>query len=359
MGVHFTDLTTNILVTILTIVMVFFMPLVDRIISKKLGISLDDSLSDNPDADHLLHIRKLILIGIFILYLLIVGYVTFFSRSASNSYLIHVSFFQDLLNSVDIEYGLFGFLKNLFTQGPMVALSHVRIVNFDDFSQVYLNVMMFVPMGYLLPYVFDFFRKKIRLRVTFTSFLLSLLIENLQLITKLGFYDTDDLISNTLGGFIGANLYIMFAYVLTHPNFRKQLRDKLKWSFKAKKKAMYPFVSQSHVQRVTLLGSDKEAILDFYQNKLGLLLLSSFTFDEDTFYLFDYNDTQIEFRCHDSYTNMHPQNVIIACNNSQNLKKRLEEFDIPTSDYRNDPYTNLRTFVIFAPENVTITVIEE
>ena len=359
MGVHFTDVTTNILATVFMFIMVFFMPLVDLIISKKLGISLDDSLSDNPKADHYLHIRKLVLIGIFIVYLLIVGYVTFFSRSASNDYLIHISLFQDLLNSVNIDYGLFNFIKVLFTEGPKIAFSHVKIVNFDDLSQVYLNVVMFVPMGYLLPYVFDFFRKKIRLRVTITSFLLSVLIENLQLITKLGFYDTDDIISNTLGGFIGANLYIMFAYVLAHPNFRKELRAKFKWTFKARNKAMYPFISHSHLQRVTLLGSDKEAILDFYQNKLGLFLINMKEFDEDTFYLFDYNGTQIEFHCHDSYTNMHPQNVIIACNNSQNLKKRLEEFNIQTSEYRNDPYTNLRSFLIFAPENVTITIIEE
>ena len=360
MGVHFTDVTTTILVTIMMIVMVFFMPLCDRFLSKKYGISLDDSLSDNPDADRYLYVRKLVLIGIFIIYILGVAYVTFFSRAAANDYLIHISFYQDLANSVAIDRSLFDFIKILFTQGPGPAFSHVEVKNFDDLSQVYLNVAMFVPMGYLLPYVFDYFRRGyIRLKATFVSLLLSLLIENLQLITKRGFYDTDDLFSNTLGGFIGACLYVMFAYVLTHPNFRRDLKKKILWKIRSRKKGIYPFIYSSHIQRLTIYGSDKEKVKEFYENTLGLLLLEEMSFDEETYYLFDYNGTQIEFHCNDSFKDLHPQELLIACNNSQNLKHRLSEHGIPNSDYRNDPYTNLRCFDIFAPDNVKITIIEE
>ena len=359
MGVKFTNHPTNILVTVLTLVMVFFMPLVDRLVSRKLRISLDDSLSENPEADRYLKIRKHVLIFIFVLYLLVVGYVTFFSRHAANDYLIHISFYQDLANSVKIDTGIIGFFRILFTQGPAAALSHIDVVNFDDLSQVYLNVVMFIPMGYLLPYVFDTFRKNIRLKATLASFLLSVLIENLQLITKLGFYDTDDILSNTLGGFIGANLYIMFAYFLTHPNFRQDMKKKFLWRLKSKKKAMFPFISASHIQRIAIFGSDKDEIKDFYENRLGLLLLNEVSFDNETYYLFDYNSTQIEIHCNSSFKDLRPQQLFIACNNSQHLRQSLQEHDIPISDYRNDPYTNLRSFDINAPDNVTITIIEE
>ena len=65
MGVHFTDVSTNILVTVLMFVMVIFMPLIDHIISKRHRIALDDSLSYNPKADSYLHVRKVVLILIF------------------------------------------------------------------------------------------------------------------------------------------------------------------------------------------------------------------------------------------------------------------------------------------------------
>ncbi|MBP5279088.1 MAG: VanZ family protein [Erysipelotrichaceae bacterium] len=359
MGVHFTTVPTNIFVTILMIVMVVFMPAVDHYLSKKFEISLDDSLSENPNADHLLRIRKLILIIIFLLYLAILAYVTFFSRSAAQDYLLHISFYQDLAESIKIDVGVLGLIRLIFTEGPAEALSHIKVVNFDDLSQVYLNVVMFIPLGYLLPYVFDFYRTHIRTKVVFTSFLLTMIIENLQLITKRGFYDTDDIISNTLGGFIGAQLYILFAYVLTHPNFRQEMKDKFKWHMKARDKAIYPFLGKTHLERLTLLAHDKNEILEFYENKLGLRLQSSIDYENESFCIFDYNEAQIEFHISKDCILPKWQHLVIACNNSHNLKKRLTDMNIETSDYFNDPYTNLRSFNIPAPYNTIITIIEE
>ncbi|WP_208587088.1 VanZ family protein [Gracilibacillus suaedae] len=42
------------------------------------------------------------------------------------------------------------------------------------------------------------------------TFLLSLTIEIMQLITKLGVFDVDDLILNTLSGYIGFRLLTLF-----------------------------------------------------------------------------------------------------------------------------------------------------
>ena len=55
------SVSTNIFVTVLTLVMVFALPFADRKICGKLGVSLNDGVSSNPDADKLLHLRKYIL----------------------------------------------------------------------------------------------------------------------------------------------------------------------------------------------------------------------------------------------------------------------------------------------------------
>ena len=73
------SLTANIIVTVMLVIMVFCMPLVDRLVCRKLGINIADGLSINPEADRLLHLRKIILAGTFFIYLAMVIYVTFFS----------------------------------------------------------------------------------------------------------------------------------------------------------------------------------------------------------------------------------------------------------------------------------------
>lgn len=68
------------------------------------------------------------------------------------------------------------------------------------------NVMAFVPFGSILPVIW----KKTRgfFRILFLTFGFSLTIETLQLISKVGIFDVDDLVLNTLGGIIG---YLIFA----------------------------------------------------------------------------------------------------------------------------------------------------
>ena len=361
MGVKFTVPTIEIAVTVMMLVMVLFMPLVDHIICSKLGLSLRDGLSENPKADDYLHIRKIILRLIFLVYLALLSYVVFFSRSAAQDYLLHITFYENLNNSIKIDFGILELIKIFFTEGPAEALRHVKIVNMDDFMQVYLNIVMFVPLGYLLPYVFDWYRKgNITLKVGITSFLATLLIENIQLITKRGFYDCDDLISNTLGGLLGQYLYILFAYVLVHPNFRKEFWDILSWRVKSRKSAFHPFYSKLHASRVTVFAQNKEEVLEFYEKKLGFRLYKKIDHSEDeTDYLFDFNKNQVEVHCSPAYRDLPLQNIVLACNNSEYLRENLEKHGIDCSDYQEDQYTGLRVFTFMGPNEVYFTIIEE
>ena len=71
-------------------------------------------------------------------------------------------------------------------------------------EEVILNILLYIPLGYLLHYAFP------RLKwwmIVVTGFLLSGLTETIQLFFKLGLCEVDDLISNTMGTVIGVGAY--------------------------------------------------------------------------------------------------------------------------------------------------------
>ena len=109
-------------------------------------------------------------------------YLVLLSRTATEEHQVHVALFQDLQNAITVDFGLLYTLRVLFTEGPASALSHIRVVSPADIAQVYMNIMLFVPMGYLLPYASGWFRNRVRLRPVAACFLISVAIENMQLI---------------------------------------------------------------------------------------------------------------------------------------------------------------------------------
>lgn len=83
------------------------------------------------------------------------------------------------------------------------------------------NVLVFMPVGFLVPII-----KKKRVyffRILRVSFGISLFIEVVQLIFRIGVFDVDDLIMNTLGGILG---YV--AFKTTQGCYRRWLRYKRK-----------------------------------------------------------------------------------------------------------------------------------
>ena len=71
-----------------------------------------------------------------------------------------------------------------------------------------LNVVLFLPLGILLPVVFPKFRKFGWMLAAGIGF--SLLIETVQLVGRVGIFETDDLLFNTVGAVIGFLLYKLF-----------------------------------------------------------------------------------------------------------------------------------------------------
>lgn len=79
-----------------------------------------------------------------------------------------------------------------------------------------LNIIMTIPLGFLLPLIWKQFRtiKKVAL----SGFLLSLCIELSQLFTQSRNTTTDDLIMNTLGAIIGYFIFKAFFHVFLKKN---------------------------------------------------------------------------------------------------------------------------------------------
>ena len=99
-----------------------------------------------------------------------------------------------------------------------ISLDIFRAVRIKNYSGIAFNILLFIPLGYLLP---DLFRRK------WLSFLIALLIsfavETLQYLTGRGQFDVDDLICNSSGALIGILLWIL----LQRPIKAKPLVGKL------------------------------------------------------------------------------------------------------------------------------------
>lgn len=83
---------------------------------------------------------------------------------------------------------------------------HYKYFTFEELvTNLFGNIFAFSPFGYLLPFI----RKKKTgiFSVLFCTFCFSLTIETMQLVFKLGVFDVDDLLLNTVGGMIGYGMY--------------------------------------------------------------------------------------------------------------------------------------------------------
>lgn len=340
---------------------VVLLPLIDSRVCRKLGLNLQHGLSENPNADALLRLRQLVLYLVFLVYLLAFLVIVFFSRSTADGYQVHVAPFQDLVNAVETDEGLVDVILTIIREGVVEGLSHVDIIKPQDIVQVYLNIMLFVPMGYLLPYVFSWFRAKATIRPVAACFVISLVTENMQLIFRRGLYDLDDLISNTLGGFIGQLLFLLIAYVVTHPDWWGEFRAYRRWKRHARHMTLYPFARRIGLSRTTLLATYEGAVWDFYVDKLGFRVKKQVMDlkNMETRFLLVMGSSQVEVICFNKRKMIPVQYLTISARNLVKIKKRLEKNGIEVGDFRRDPYTDLRCLSFTGPDRVCITVIEQ
>lgn len=82
------------------------------------------------------------------------------------------------------------------------------------------NVVGFIPMGACWPYIFPKMRNP--LLVVLVCFEWSLVIETTQLVLRLGSFDVDDLLLNTLGGLFGCILYYIWMFFWRKAHVQKE-----------------------------------------------------------------------------------------------------------------------------------------
>ena len=92
-------------------------------------------------------------------------------------------------------------------------LTRVREKDFASYLvNIAGNIILFMPFGFLFPFFLKKQRLK-RLKSFFSTFLITvlfcILIEGLQLVTKVGVFDVDDVIMNTFGSSLGYVIYLI------------------------------------------------------------------------------------------------------------------------------------------------------
>lgn len=127
----------------------------------------------------------------------------------------------------------FTFVKDFFVKSGFVwndISTYMRAIKSSSFYNVFFNAILFMPFGIYLRY---YFRCK-KGKVVLFSFLLSLFFELTQLSALYGIYpkpyrlfDIDDLMVNTLGGFLGYAVTPLLVFLLpTRDELEKEAYEK-------------------------------------------------------------------------------------------------------------------------------------
>lgn len=161
-----------------------------------------------------------------------IGIVTFLRLKKKESlvYLLFFTIFYIYLFKV-LDYTLFQFqsllllkyfMPNLILHGQAVGkdinLIPLIMLTPEDLKTSILNILLFVPFGFGLPFLTNFRMKK----VVLIGALMSILIEFLQLVTgllaKITFRiaDINDVLFNTVGVAIGYMLFVGFVHIFHH-----------------------------------------------------------------------------------------------------------------------------------------------
>lgn len=147
--------------------------------------------------------KRRVAIVLFILYLIVLCYFLFFSESMGRTY-SERSYHYNLMPLKEIKR----FLKYWRVLG--IGAVAVNLVG---------NIAAFVPFGAFLPLFWVRCRKL--WRTALYGFEFSLFVETMQLISKVGSFDVDDMILNTIGAMAG-----FFAYqILIHKRQEEKRKE--------------------------------------------------------------------------------------------------------------------------------------
>lgn len=94
---------------------------------------------------------------------------------------------------------------------------------FATFTNLFGNVLIFMPFGFFMPMASKY---QSFFSAIFYSFGLSLCVETFQLLAKVGSFDVDDLLLNTIGGAVGYILYAICDAIRRKHVYKKTKKDR-------------------------------------------------------------------------------------------------------------------------------------
>lgn len=133
------------------------------------------------------------------------GAVLFFLYLAA---LVYFLFFAERFGQLKFEEREYHYNLVLFQEIKRFWIYREQLGFWAVTANLLGNVAGFIPFGLILPVISRNARGFFF--ITFSGFALSLCVESIQLVTKLGCFDVDDLVMNTLGAALG---YILFAAI--------------------------------------------------------------------------------------------------------------------------------------------------
>ena len=99
---------------------------------------------------------------------------------------------------------------------PFISFENAKIQP-ELYRAMFMNLILFMPLGMSMPFVLP---EKVRMKVLLTigtGLLLSVAVETVQYVFRLGKCETDDVIVNTAGAVIGSSVYLiicLFRFVI-------------------------------------------------------------------------------------------------------------------------------------------------
>lgn len=147
---------------------------------------------------------------LFYLYIVMLCYFLFFSEHYGRT---------DIMTEYKSNLVLFREIKRFIIYRNQIGLERVLI-------NLLGNILAFAPFGFLLPMLSANYRGVFR--IALLSLLFSLSVEAIQLAFRVGIFDVDDLLLNTIGGVAG---YLFYKIVsLFSGNERNRRTERIKGS---------------------------------------------------------------------------------------------------------------------------------
>ena len=129
---------------------------------------------------------------LFVLYLVLLTYFLFFAEEMGRS--------PDARAEYSYNLTLFKEIRRFLLYRNILGWRAV-------FLNIFGNVLAFMPFGFFLPVIWV--RTRHWYITVLLSFAMSLLVETMQLVGKVGSFDVDDLLLNTIGGFAGYIIFVL------------------------------------------------------------------------------------------------------------------------------------------------------